>query len=252
MKKTLVLSLVGLCSFGLTSFNASAVLDYDFDAVTPDYTYGYTYAEGGTHSHDGGVFAPSAGQGGTGGWIATFDMTGATGGWAGFGGGFGDWVGVGNYGALANASSLADITFSLDAKAGGLTGASAGVTFELKFEGQDDTIVPADGDEDTDVLLMVQLYPTLTSSFQTITSSLDAWTVTEGSFEQLQAFVGGVENINLNIGYGGGGDVPEFGNDADNTLSADNYSITVVPEPSGLALLGLGLAGVALIKRRKA
>ncbi len=251
--KIVILSSVVLVLFAI-NVRAADILSYDFDSSIPNYLYGYTYEENnpdnGAPTHDNGTVAATGGVGGTGGFVATFDMTLANGGWAGFGAGFGDWNGAGNYALIANASSLADITFQMDARADGLTGNSAGVTFELKFEAADDTITPPDGDGDTDVLLTLQTPATLTSSFQTFTSTLDSWTVANGTFEQLQTFLAGVENINLNIGYGAGGDLPDFGNDAGNILSADNYMVAVVPEPSTLALFGLG-GMIMLLRRRK-
>jgi hypothetical protein len=48
------------------------------------------------------------------------------------------------------------------------------------------------------------------------------------------------------VSHGNGG----FGFDAGNTLQIDNVMISVVPEPASSALLGLGLLGLALFRRR--
>jgi len=231
------------------SVQADTVLSFDFDAASPDYKYGYTYSEFGTGTHDNGVFSATGGNGGTAGLVTTFNTTPMSGGWAGFGTGLGDWRPAANYEALAGFATLSDLTLTLDARAGGLTGASAGVTFELKFEAPDNTITPNDGDTDTDVLLRLTSSRTLTSDFQTFSSTLNTWTVAGGSVDQLKTYVGAVGNINFNIAYDANGTLPAFGNDADNSLAVDNYAITVVPEPSTLALVGLG--GIALLIRRR-
>lgn len=228
---------------------ANTVLAFDFDTKNSEYKYGYTYSEFGTGTHDNGVFSPTGGNNGTGGMVATFNTTAMSGGWAGFGAGVGDWSGAANYGVLAGLTSLADITLSLDARAGGLTGASAPIKFELKFEAVDNTILPADANTDTDVLLTLTLNRNLTSEFQTFTSTLDTWTVAAGSLAQLQTYVGSLGNINFNMAYDANGTLPAFGNDAGNFLAVDNYALTAVPEPSALTLFGLG--GLALFLRRR-
>ena len=48
------------------------------------------------------------------------------------------------------------------------------------------------------------------------------------------------------VSHGNGG----FGFDAGNTLQIDNVLITVVPEPATSALLGMGILGLALFRRR--
>jgi len=247
--KTIVLAAATVALPGLNS-EANSLLSFDFDGVNSDYKYGYTYSEFGSGSQDNGIFSATGGNGGTGGLVVSFDTTSMSGGWAGIGAGLGAWSPVGNYSPLVGLQSLADITFKVDGKAGGLTGASAGVTFELKFEAVDNTIVPNDSNTDTDVLLQLTSSRTLTSEFQTFTSTLDTWTVAGGSLAQLQSYIGSVGNINFNVAYDANGTLPAFGNDAGNSFAFDNYSLTVVPEPSTLALAGLG-AMVLLFRRRR-
>ncbi len=50
--------------------------------------------------------------------------------------------------------------------------------------------------------------------------------------------------------YDADGTLAAFGNDAGNIIAADNFSVTVVPEPSALALLSLG-GIIMLIARRR-
>jgi PEP-CTERM motif len=52
---------------------------------------------------------------------------------------------------------------------------------------------------------------------------------------------------NLRVQFGAGG----FGFDANNIVTLDNILVTTVPEPTSLALVGLGAAGLVFLRRRR-
>ena len=52
---------------------------------------------------------------------------------------------------------------------------------------------------------------------------------------------------NLRLQHGAGG----FGFDANNIVRADNILIQTIPEPGTLALVGLGVVGWLMVRRRK-
>lgn len=228
---------------------AATLLSFNFESPVP-YFYGYTYQETGssTFTNNGGNPTAGAGSGGTAGALSTFNMTGASGGYAGFGTGFGGTPA--NASAISGANSLADFSFTIDARADGMTGASAGIGLELKFEVPDNFFLPADANTDADTLLVLTLSRSLTTTFQTFSTTLADWTVTSGSLALLKSNVSSLSNINLNLGYGSGGNVPEFGNDAGNVLAADNYTLSVVPEAGTTALGLLALGGLLSGRRR--
>ena len=231
------------------SAKAATLLSFDFESNNFAYYYGYIYQEfgSGTVNNNGNNPTAGAGQGGTAGARTTFNMTNVSGGYAGLGMGFGG--NPANATRIAGAASLADFAFTIGLRADGLTGSSVGVGLELKFEVPDNYFLPADGNTDADTLLVLSLNRTLTTTYQTFTTTLADWTITSGSLAQLKSNLGALNNINMNIGYGSGGNVPEFGNDANNVLAADNYTLSVVPE-AGTAPLGL-LSIVSLRARRR-
>lgn len=235
---------------GASSVSAVTLLDFDFDTANPGYVYAYSYQNTGTSSNNNGNPFPvvGAGVGGTAGALATFDTTLMTGSNAGFGVGLGG--GPQNASAIATATSLSDFSFRVAAKADGLTGSSAIIRYEIKFEAPDGTVGPTNNQ--TDVLLTLSLFGSLTSSYSTLATNLGAWTVDNGSFTQVQTFLGALNNINLNFANDStvGATMPDFGNDNNNSISVDNYLLTIIPEPSGLALSALGLLGLSARRKR--
>ncbi len=87
-----------------------------------------------------------------------------------------------------------------------------------------------------------------TSSFQTISIALSDMTLVSGTFEASD-FDSGTQQFKLNqLGVSG---VGRYGQKAGNALIFDNVTLTAVPEPSTVALLGLGAAGLAIFARRR-
>ena len=237
---------------GASSASAASLLNADFDSTNPGYVYAYSYQATGSSSNNNGQPSPVAGVGvgGTAGTVATFNTTLMGGNSAGFGHGFGGTPT--NASAIAGATSLADFSFSLAALATGMTGTSAPVRYEIKFEAPDGTLGATNGQ--TDVLLTLSFFASLTTAYSTTSNTLAAWIIDNGTLAQVQANLGALSNINVNISYDGAL-VPAFGLDSDNTISADNLSFSVadpIPEPSSLLLGALGVLGFAARRRRSA
>lgn len=227
--------------------SAATLLTTDFDTVFLGYDYAYVYQETGSGSHNDGVITGGQGTAGSAGLLSTFDTTNISGNFAGIGTGFGG--NQGSFSSISDAASLADLSYTLDSRADGLTGSTLTVRFELKFEAPDNTILPVDGDGNTDILLRLHFDTSLTTTFQTFSSSLDSWVVDEGSLAQVQTYLGSMNNINLNIAHDANGALPQIGNDSNNVIAADNYTLSAVPEPGSVSL-GL-VAMVGLLARRQ-
>ncbi|HEX8309893.1 MAG TPA: PEP-CTERM sorting domain-containing protein, partial [Chthoniobacteraceae bacterium] len=99
-------------------------------------------------------------------------------------------------------------------------------------------------------LLTLSLNHTITSTFQTFTSSLNNWNLNEGSLASLKENVGSLNFISLNIGYNSNGALDAFGRDADNAISVDNFAVAAVPEPGTASLCLLTLGGLLARRRR--
>lgn len=247
MKLPLILAAVLATSL---SAQAATLLSFDFESNSFSYYYGYTYQQTGTGSFANNNGNPTAGAGrlGTAGALTTFNTTGSAGDFAGFGTGFG--ANPANANAISSASALGDFSFTIDVRSDGLTGASAGVEFEIKFEAPDNSILPGDGGTETDVLLGLRFNRTVTSTYQTFATTLADWTVYTGSLATLKSNLGTLNNINFNIAHNSNGAYASYGNDANNVLAADNYTLSVVPE-AGTATLGLLAIGGLLARRRR-
>jgi len=245
MKKSVASLLFVAC---VSSAPAVTLLSFDFDSTSPAYTYAYSYQETGSSSNNDGkpISVAGVGVGGTAGGVATFDTTSMSGSFAGIGYGFGG--SSAGFAAIVNAITLADFSFSLAARAGGLSSTTTTLKYEFKFEAPDGTLGATDGQ--TDVLLTLSLFPSATSTFSVTNNTLAAWNIENGSLAQLKTNLAALNNINFNLGYDAGGNLSDFGNDANNSILADNYLLTVIPEPSSLVISALGLLGLAARRKR--
>ena len=204
---------------------AADLLSYNFDDALPAYRYGYGYQETGSSANDNGIYVPGAGAGGTTGLVSTFDTNNMSGGYAGFGTGFGGGDALGGFAEISSLTTLQGLSYTLDLSAAGLSGTAAVVQMEIKFEAPDNTIQPPDADTGTDVMLRLQLNVEINATFETFTSPLSEWTIAAGSLADLRTYLSSLNNINFNINYGSGSNLPAFGNDSGNQIKADNYRL---------------------------
>jgi hypothetical protein len=227
------------------------LVNADWDANTPTYQYGYTYQNAGSSSFTAAV-TPGVGVGGSAGYRIAFDFTNASGAFWGGGGGAGQ-VPIAT--PLLAVTGLSQFTYSFAASATGFTAtapATSGINISVSFTAPDGTLGPPDGNSDQIAAIDLDIAPynTVAGGFQTFSGTLAGGTFSGGtSLAQLQTFRAAVNQAQLNINFNGGTD---FGADNNNVVVLDNVLLTQVPEPTSLALAGLGGLGAAWRWRRRA
>lgn len=137
-------------------------------------------------------------------------------------------------------SNLSDYTLSVDVAGLNLASTTNPVRLELRQRNSGDT---------ADIFRTTMDFNLASGgAYTTLSASLNSFTPNFGSFAT------GVQNFRLlvSIVQAGGSGSGSWTNNSTtvNTLRVDNLSLTVVPEPSSLALSSLGLAGLLITKRR--
>jgi hypothetical protein len=112
----------------------------------------------------------------------------------------------------------------------------------------DSTVNFFDGSDNILLRLRQNLsYDVNAGGYQTFASDFSGADVIEGSLTSLQDNISQVARAEVNVGSGG----DDFGFDNDNVFEVDNVQLTVVPEPTSLAVLGLTTLILAPRRQRR-
>ncbi|MDX2111285.1 MAG: PEP-CTERM sorting domain-containing protein [Verrucomicrobiota bacterium] len=233
MKKLLNYCLIatGLLGSALPA-QAVNIFSTNFDSIAdgnPDgYLYKFTYSQLGGETSVAEIVS-GIGVGGTKAARLSVDFTPAVGStYSGAGFGHTDFT----LQTPASSANLADYTFSFDYMTVGATGNS--IKFLVKFENSNDTL-------DVELSSPAQASQ---ASFTTYTGSLSTFTVKGGQ---------SATNIPLSTGITLQAETANsWGFDSGNQIIIDNFSLSIVPEPSTYAAFaGLAILALAYIRRRK-
>jgi hypothetical protein len=211
---------------GLTTAQAQVVIfSENFDPLSAGGVVQDGYHFGDTTAHSSGVVA-GIGVSGTSGWETVNTAASGANGYSGVGAQYQDGTASGN-----TSLNKSDYTLSFDARA---TGGSLNIQFQT-WDGQhfggtfNGTLATASD------LALTPGYSHYSISLGTLTGSLTGLGLTGGT-------------IQVGMQFDAGGATPYS-----YTMDIDNFSLTMVPEPSSLALCAMGAAGgFAMLRRRKA
>lgn len=239
MKKIFVPLMAVSMVVGFTAQASVSIINDNFDPLSAAANLA-SYGPGGDGTSANNSVVAGVGTSGTSAWQIT--MTAAPGGSAGYayyGAQYQDGSVTGN-----TSVNLSDYTLSFDAESTSGTLGSlnlqiqswTGASFGGSMTGTLNT-APANPGYGNDL--------TLTPTYTHYSLNLGDSSVFQGNSGFLPN--GGTWQLTFQLNGGGAG-----ANGYTETVNVDNLQVTMVPEPATLALCGLGLAGLVLIRRRKA
>ena len=217
---------VVLVSSLMTSARAQVVIfSENFDPLSPSGNVQDGYHFGDTTGHSSAVVA-GIGVGGTAGWETVNTAATPTNGFSGVGAQYQDGTASGN-----TSLNKSDYVLAFDARA---TGGSLNIQFQTwdgqHFGGSFDGTLSTASD-----LALTPGYSHYAINLGTLNGTLTGLGLTGGT-------------IQVGMQFDAGGSTPYS-----YTMDIDNFSLTLVPEPSVLALCAMGaMGGFAMLRRRKA